>query len=83
VNLLQVIPANDEDEKGKGILDGGSEYYWSPIWSQETKAVLKPLPPSAFEPMKQNFMCLFWNSREEIHYGQIKETRRFERGDNL
>ena len=31
VNLLQVIPANDEDEKGKGILDGGSEYYWSPI----------------------------------------------------
>lgn len=41
MNLLQVIAASDEGEKRKDILDGGSEYYKSPLRSQETKVVLK------------------------------------------
>jgi hypothetical protein len=47
MNLLQVIDASDEDDKGKDILDGGSEYYNSPLRSQETKGVLQALSPFA------------------------------------
>ena len=41
MNLLQVIAASDEGAKRKDILDGGSEYYKSPLRSQETKSSLK------------------------------------------
>jgi len=59
MKLFQVVAASDEDEKGKDILDGGSQYYKSPLRSQEKKGVLKASSPSAFELLEQYFICLF------------------------
>ena len=59
MNLLQVIAASDENKERKDVLHGGSEYYKSPLRSRENKGVLKALPPSAFEILKQYFICLF------------------------
>jgi hypothetical protein len=73
MNLLQVIAASDEDEKGKDILDGESEYYKSPLRSQETKDVLKALFPSAFEPSKQYFICLFETAETRCGMDKFKK----------
>ena len=59
MKLLQVTAASDENEKGKDILDGGSQHYKPPLRSQEKKDVLEALSPSVFEPLKQYFICLF------------------------
>ena len=59
MNFIQSLVLVIEDDKRKDILDGGLEYYKATLRSQETRSVPKSLPPSAFEPLKQYFICLF------------------------